>query len=314
VASRSAPRVVSLLPSATEIVAALGCAEWLVGITHSCDPPEGAAGLPVLTRTPLPLDAPSGTLDRLVRERARRGEPLYEVDAARLAALAPDVVLTQALCDVCAVPEAAARDAALRVPGGARVVSLTPTRLADVFADVRAVADALGVPARGEALAAGLEARAAAVAARSACVRRRPRVAFLEWLDPLFTGGHWNPELVRLAGGVEVLGRAGEPSRRTNACELRAAEPELLFVACCGLSRERALAELSPALVAGSGARAGFVADGRRHFSRPGPGLVASLELLAHALHPALHAPPAGERARRLDAAPGAAHAAGALP
>ena len=311
-ASRNAQRVVSLLPSATEIVCALGAAERLVGVTHSCDLPEGALPLPVLTRTPLPLDAPSGEIDRLVRERARRGEPLYVVDEARLAALAPDVILTQSLCDVCAVPEAAARQAALAVPGGARVVSLTPTRLADVFAGIREVADALGVAARGEALAAALEARVAAVAARSERAPARPRVAFLEWLDPLFTGGHWNPELVRLAGGVEVLGREGEPSRRTSARELGAARADVLFVACCGLPRERALADLAPELVARSGAEACFVADGRRHFSRPGPGLARSLELLAHALHPALHPRPA-EPAFRVDAAP-SAHAAAALP
>lgn len=310
-ASPSPLRIVSLLPSATEIVCALGAAEQLVGITHSCDLPEGVGPLPILTRTSLPLAAPSGEIDRLVRERARRGEPLYVVDEARLAALRPDLILTQALCAVCAVPEQAAR----AVAGGARVVSLTPTRLGDVFAAIREVAAALGVPARGEALATGLEARVAAVAARSERARKRPRVALLEWLEPLFACGHWNPELVRLAGGVEALGREGEPARRASRAELRAARPDVLFVACCGLPLERALADLAPDLVADSGAAACYVADGRSHFSRPGPELVASLELLAHALHPELQPPPAHARtALRFVHAPAGTHPVEASP
>jgi iron complex transport system substrate-binding protein len=285
-------RVVSLLPSATEIVCALGRAADLVGVTHSCDLPSGARSPAVLTRTRVPVSATSRAIDGFVRAAARRGEPLYEVDEARLADLRPDLVLTQALCAVCAVPEERAREAAFAVPGGAAVLSLTPTRLAEAFEGIREVGRALGETARADALAAELEARVAAVAERSERAAHRPRTALLEWLDPPFACGHWNPELVRLAGGVEVLGREGEPSRRASWSELRAATPEVVFVACCGYPLERSLRDLDPAARLAIGDALGFASDGRRLFSRPGPWLAASLEVLAHALHPELHPRP----------------------
>jgi iron complex transport system substrate-binding protein len=287
-------RVVSLLPSATEFVCALGRAGDLVGVTHSCDLPPGVPSPPVLTRTRVPVDATSRAIDTWVRAAARRGEPLYQVDEARLAALRPDLVITQALCAVCAVPEESAREAAVAVPGGAEVLSLTPARLADVFANLREVGRALGEAPRADALAAKLEARVAAVAERSERAAHRPRTALLEWLDPPFACGHWNPELVRLAGGVEVLGREGEPSRRSSWSELREAKPEVVFVACCGYPLERSLADLGPEADAALCGARGFASEGRRLFSRPGPWLAASLEVLAHALHPALHPRPEG--------------------
>jgi iron complex transport system substrate-binding protein len=295
-------RIVSLLPSATEIVCALGRARELVGVTHSCDLPPGLPPVPVLTRTSVPLGATSREIDGFVRASARRGAPLYEVDEAGLAALRPDLVITQALCAVCAVPESSAREAALAIAGGAEVVSLTPTRLAEVFDGIREVGRALGARARADALAEGLEARVAAVATRSERVRARPRVALLEWLDPPFACGHWNPELVRLAGGVEVLGEEAAPSRRTSWDELRAARPDVLFVACCGYPLERSLRELSPEALAAAGCARAYVSEGRSHFSRPGPLLAASLEMLAHALHPELHPlPPHVPAARRIE-------------
>jgi iron complex transport system substrate-binding protein len=294
-------RIVSLLPSATDLVCALGCADALVGVTHSCDLPAGLS-LPVLTRTHVPQGVTSRAIDAHVRASARRGAPLYEVDEARLAALRPDLVITQGLCAVCAVPEADARHAAVAIPGGADVLSLTPARLADVWSDVRAVGDALRVPERAAALVAGLQARIEAVAERSARVSVPPRVALLEWLDPPFACGHWNPELVRLAGGVEVLGAPGAPSRRASWSELRAARPDVVFVACCGYPLERSLADLAPPARAAFGTARAFASEGCRHFSRPGPDLAASLELLAHALDPALHPLPAGlSAARRID-------------
>jgi len=282
-------RVVSLLPSATELVCALGRAHELVGVTHSCDLPPGLATLPVLTRTHVPCDASSQEIDAYVSASARRGEPLYEVDEARLAALRPDLVITQALCAVCAVPEASARQAVVSVPGGAEVLSLTPTSLDGVLASIRDVGHALGASQRADALVASLSARIDEVAARSARVRTPPRVALLEWLDPPFACGHWNPELVRLAGGREVLGVEGEPSRRSSWDELRDAAPDVVFVACCGYPLERSLRDLSSAALAAAGAARCFVSEGRSYFSRPGPLLAASLEMLAHALHPELH-------------------------
>jgi iron complex transport system substrate-binding protein len=307
-------RIVSLLPSATEIVCALGQADRLVGVTHSCDLPAGLPPPPVVTRTHVPSEASSREIDAFVSASARRGEPVYEVDQRLLAELRPDLILTQSLCDVCAVPEARAREAARSLPGGARVLSLAPTRLDSAFEGIREVGRALGAASLADALVARLDARVAAVAERSARARARPRVALLEWLDPPFTCGHWNPELVRLAGGREVLGREGAPSRRSRWAELRAAAPEVVFVACCGYSLERSLRELSPEAAAAAGGARCFVAEGRRYFSRPGPLLAASLEMLAHALHPELHPLPEGVPApRRVEWPRSRAQRAGAL-
>jgi len=284
-------RVVSLLPSATDIVVALGCADRLVGVTHSCDLPAHLDSDAVLTRTAVPRSASSAAIDRFVREAARQGEPLYAVAAEPLRALRPDVILTQALCAVCAVSETAVLPIA---DAAANVVSLTPHTLGDVFDDIAAVARALDVVAAGEALLASLRARVARVAARSERVAARPRVALLEWLDPPFAAGHWNPELVRLAGGREVLGVEGQVSRRLGWSDVVEARPDVLFIACCGFPTERALRDLTVDPIARTRAQRVLATDGQRYFSRPGPALVDSLELLAHALHPEHHPLPAG--------------------
>jgi iron complex transport system substrate-binding protein len=301
-------RIVSLLPSATEIVCDLGLGDDLVGVTHECDHPRFVADLPKVTRTLIPHDAISRDIDALVRERLKTQKALYTLDLPTLERLRPDLIVTQALCDVCAVAEAEVTAAACSLPGRPRVINLEPMSLEDVLDTLRAVGRAAGVAGRSETVIADLRQRTDAVAARSERVAARPRVVLLEWLDPPFSCGHWSPELVRLAGGDEVIGRAGRPSRTLAWEEVVAARPDVLFIACCGFSLPRTLADV-PGLRARPGwadlpaVRAGrvYVTDGNAYFSRPGPRLVDSLELLAHALHPDIHPlPPGPPAARRL--------------
>ncbi|HEX5387687.1 MAG TPA: cobalamin-binding protein [Gemmatimonadales bacterium] len=294
-------RIVSLLPSATEMICALGLEDQLVGVTHECDFPASVRRLPKVTRTLIPTDATSGEIDRLVRERLSADRALYSLDLAVLERLRPDLIVTQALCDVCAVAEDEVRAAACALPGAPRVINLEPESLGQVFDAIREVARAAGIERGAGEVVAGLTARVEAVAARSAALVERPRVALLEWLDPPFSCGHWSPELVRLAGGVEGLGREGEPSRTLRWDEVTAWAPEVVFIACCGFSVERTLEDV-PALWSAPGwpelpaARSGrvYVTNGSDYFSRPGPRLVDGLEILAHALHPEVHPLPAG--------------------
>lgn len=296
-------RIVSLLPSATEIVCALGLGDELVGVTHECDHPPFVRELPKVTRTLIPHDASSARIDALVREQLTSERALYHLDMETLGAVAPDLIVTQALCDVCAVTEAEVLDAACRLPGNPPVVNLEPMTLAEVLAAIEAVGAAAGCADRAAAVVDGLRARIDAVAARTAAIplSDRPRVAFLEWIDPLFNGGHWNPGLIALAGGVDVLGSPAAPSRTITWEAVRAAGPEVIFVACCGFSTERALDDLA-VLQARDGwdelpaVRAGrvYFCDGNAFFSRPGPRIVDSLEVLAAALHPAVHPRPVG--------------------
>jgi iron complex transport system substrate-binding protein len=302
-------RIVSLLPSATEIVCELGLGDSLVGVTHECDYPPFVRGLPKVTRTLVPHDAPSAQIDALVRERLKGARALYSLDLEALERLKPELIVTQALCDVCAVAESEVTAAACALPGAPRVVNLEPMRLAEVFDCLRMVGEAAGVPEQSREAVARLEARVAAVERRTRTVAERPRVALLEWIDPPFGCGHWSPEIVRLAGGVEVVGREGEPSRTTPWAEFVAAAPEALVVACCGFERERTRQDL-PLLASYAGfrelpaARSGrvYLLDGNAYFSRPGPRLVDSLEILAHALHPGRCPLPSGlEPAERVD-------------
>jgi iron complex transport system substrate-binding protein len=286
-------RIVSLLPSATEIISVLGVADQLVGVTHECDWPASVVGLPKVTRTLIPTDASSAEIDRLVRERMGKNTALYTLDMATLERLKPDVIVTQALCDVCAVAEEEVKNAACQLPNLPPVVNLEPETLGEVLACIRQVADAIGEPRRADTVIASLQARVDAVAARGARASHKPRVALLEWLDPPFSTGHWNPELVRLAGGVDGLGREGAKSRTLTWEEVIAYQPEVVLISCCGFTTARAMEDL-PVLdrVAGwddvPAVRNGrvYVTDGAAYFSRPGPRLVDSLELLAHVIHP----------------------------
>lgn len=294
-------RIVSLLPAATEIVCALGLEEQLVGVSHECDYPPSVRGLPKVTRSLLPATAPSGEIDRLVRERLGAQSALYSLDVTVVAALEPDLIVTQSLCEVCAVARDEVQAAACALPHAPRVLNLEPQTLSEVLDAVRQAAVATDTTATAERVIRELHARIDAVRQRSERLDRRARVALIEWLDPPFSCGHWNPELVRLAGGIEGLGREGERSRTVTWDEIIAWQPEVVVFACCGMDVERTLGEmLLPQAVVGwhdvPAVRSGrvFVTDGSQYFSRPGPRLVDSLEIIAHTLHPDVHPLPNG--------------------
>jgi iron complex transport system substrate-binding protein len=288
------PRIVSLLPSATEIVCALGAQGQLVGRSHECDFPPGVEALPACTAPRLDVRGSSAAIDRDVRELLRRALAIYDLDLERLRALEPGVIVTQTLCEVCAVPLEQVQAAAQAcLAPDARIVALEATSLAGVWEDVRRVAAALGAPAQAEALLAGLHARVAAVAARAQALPARPGVVTLEWIEPLMAGGNWMPELVALAGGRTLLGEAGAHSPTVTWPALQAADPDAILVLPCGfdLARTRGEAARLRALPGWQRLRAvqaGRVAlaDGNRYFNRPGPRLVESLEILAEVLHP----------------------------
>ncbi len=302
-------RIVSLLPSATEIVCQLGLENELVGVTHECDYPASVCDLPKVTRTLIPAAASSREIDELVRERLKTERALYSLDMPMLTELRPDLIVTQALCDVCAVAKDEVRAAACSLPGQPRVINLEPTCLADVFECLRQVGAATGREERAAAEIGKLRDRVTAVEARSRQIAHRPPVVVLEWIDPPFSSGHWSPELVHLAGGQEVIGAAGQRSRSIDWRQIVAAAPEVLLIACCGFDISRTLTDL-PILRGYSGwselpcvrSERVYAVDGSAYFSRPGPRLVDSLEILANALHPTIHPlPPGLPVARRIE-------------
>lgn len=286
------PRIVSLLPSATEIVCALGAGDRLVGISHECDFPEAVRGVPVLTRARIDVSGSSRAIDAAVRVVIRDALSIYAVDDERLGALAPDVVVTQDLCEVCAVSLDDVRAAVARLAhrDAVEIVSLRPTRLQHVFEDVERVAAALGCGAEGRRVRAGLEARVQAIAARAAACSTRPRVVSLEWIDPLMLGGTWMPEIIALAGGEAVGASAGEPAPTIDAATMADLRPDVIVVKPCGFSVERALQERGVIEAAMHDPRlAGtrvYVTDGNAFFNRPGPRLVESLEIMAACVQP----------------------------
>lgn len=292
-------RVVSLLPSATELVCAVGGEAQLVGISHECDFPAAIRDRRVLTSSRIDPHASSGAIDRAVRAVITDALSIYAVDDAGLAALAPHVIVTQDLCEVCAVSLDDVRAAVARLAHreDIRIVSLSPTRLADVLDDVVRVADALDRHDTGLEVRGQLQARIDAVAARRPPAR--PRVVTLEWIDPLMIGGTWMPELVELAGGLAIGAIAGEPAPTVSSIvELN---PDVVVVKPCGFSLARALEErdLIDRAVAGTHARV-YVTDGNQFFNRPGPRLVESIEILAAAIHPETYPDFAAKHARYL--------------
>jgi iron complex transport system substrate-binding protein len=280
-------RIASLVPSATEMLFALGLGDGVVAVTHECDHPPAALERPHVTRSVIPPGLSTAEIDRAVRERTERGEALYELDAGRLATVAPDLVVTQAVCEVCAVSYDDVVAVAARLPTRPRVLSLDPSTLGDVLADVSRLAEAAGVAGAGAALARDAERRLARVR-EAVAGAPRPRVLALEWLAPPFIGGHWVPEMIELAGGENVLGRPGDRSRTAVWEELRASRPDVVVVMPCGYDAPVALDEARAhrAELAALEARAVHAVDAAAYFSRPGPRLVDGVELLAHLLHP----------------------------
>jgi len=285
----AARRVASLLPAASEIVAALGAAGDIVARSHECDHPAGIADLPAITASRLAGERPSAAIERDVRARLEAGLSIYALDAAALRAARPDLIVTQTLCDVCALTPADLSDA-LADWTGARpeLLALAPLRLDDVFGDIERIGGALGRIEAARSLAAQMRASMAAIAARAAGLARR-RVLTLEWLDPPMAGGNWMPELVAMAGGDNLFGEAGAHSPWLDPAVLARCAPDVVLLVPCGFAIARTLAEI-PALDAQAWWRAlpgrKFVADGGRYFKRPGPRLVESLEILAEILHP----------------------------
>jgi iron complex transport system substrate-binding protein len=290
---RGGGRIVSLIASATEIVCALGCRERLVGRSHECDYPPDVLQLPALTEPKFKVEGTSAEIDQRVRAIVRDGLSVYRVDGEVLKGLAPDIIVTQDHCEVCAVSLSDVEAATCTWTGRpVEIVSLRPDSMADVYADVVRVARALGVAATGDALVRDMQRRLDAVVAHVAG-RTRPRVAFIEWVEPLMAGGNWMPELIEIGGGHNLFGQAGKHSDWMQWQELVAGDPEAIVVAPCGYDLGRCLQEL-PLLQAKPGwadlpaVHNGCVyfADGNAYFNRPGPRLAESAEMLAEMLHP----------------------------
>ncbi len=280
-------RIVSLVPHATELLFALGAGPEVVGVTHECDFPAATDGLARVTRDVLPAGLSAGEIDAAVRERTLAGEAIYELDGDALAALEPDLIVTQALCPVCAVSYEDVAELARTLPSAPRVLALDPKTLGQTLRDVRTLAQATGRRERGVELVRAASSRIDRVrlAVRGSS---RPRVAALEWLDPVYVAGHWTPQLIELAGGEDVLGFPGEPSEVVSWEAVASAEPELVVAMPCGYDETRAHAEATAHAreLAGLGAERIVAVNASAYFSRPGPRLIDGLELLAHVLHP----------------------------
>jgi iron complex transport system substrate-binding protein len=288
-------RIVSLVPHATELLFALGLGPETVAVTHECDYPPAAEQLPRVTRDVLPSGLSAAEIDAAVRERTLAGEAIYELDREQLAALEPDLIVTQALCPVCAVSYDEVAVLAETLPSAPRVIALDPKTLGETLGDVRTIAQATDRRDDGVDLIGAVAARIDRVklAVRG---QPRPRVAALEWLDPVFIAGHWTPQLIELAGGEDVLGLAGEPSQTVSWEELAAARPDVVVVMPCGYDAPRAHAEAVAyeRELAALQAQRIMAVNASAYFSRPGPRLIDGLELLAHILHPQRIEQPAG--------------------
>jgi iron complex transport system substrate-binding protein len=286
-------RIASLVPSSTEMLFALGLGDSVVAVTHECDYPPEARAVPHLTSTVLAPDIAPAEIDAAVKAVVGEGRALYELDEARLAELGPDLIVTQAICDVCAVSYEDVVRIAARLPSEPRVLQQDPSTLAEVLEDVVRLGEATGMRAEAQELRAELEGRLVSVRGAVAGAAT-PRVIALEWLDPPFVGGHWVPEMISIAGGEDIAGPPGLKSPEVSWGELSGLRPDVVIAMPCGwgveASREQALAHWGR--IAELGAGRVFAVDAAASFSRPGPRLVDGVELLGHILHPDLVDPP----------------------
>jgi len=280
-------RIASLVPHATELLFALGAGGDVLGVTHECDHPPEVLELEHLTRDVLPPGLSAREIDAAVRERTLNGEAIYELDRVALSELDPELIVTQALCPVCAVSYEEVEEIARTLPSGPRVVALDPKTLEETLVDMSTLGEATGREQEAREL---VESAAERIDAVSEAVRGagRPRVVAVEWLDPVFVAGHWTPQLIEVAGGEDVLGLPGEPSKQLDWETVRAARAQVVVVMPCGYdaprAREEALAHRDR--LAGLEAERVVAVDAAAYFSRPGPRLIDGLELLAHILHP----------------------------
>jgi iron complex transport system substrate-binding protein len=287
-------RIVSLVPAATEIAAAVGLMDDVVGVSHECDFPSEANTRPRVTKCPVHnAGLPSKEIDEWVRRALRENGTIYTIDEPLLRELRPDVILTQKLCDVCAVGCGTVARLAETLPGPPRVVNLEPSSLSDIFDDIRRIAQACDVSDRAEGLIAKLAARVEAVRKRAARVAHRPRCFLMEWVDPPFCSGHWGPELVEIAGGHDLLGRKHQPSAQIDWQEVLDARPEIIVLALCGYDvdlarRDYELLREFPEFDSLPAARTGelYLVNASAYFARPGPRVIDSIEILAGILHP----------------------------
>ncbi|MGH9354178.1 MAG: cobalamin-binding protein [Terriglobia bacterium] len=292
-------RICSLLPSATEICFALGLGDSLVGVSHECDYPAEAARLPKVTRSNIPSSLSSREIDSAVSSSLESQGTLYDLDLPLLESLQPDLIITQRLCDVCAVSFDRVQGAVNSLPSKPTVLNLEPSSLEDIFTNIRLVASVTGDQVEGDALVSSLRKRVDEVRRRTASLASRPRVFCMEWVDPPYCGGHWMKELVEIAGGEDALANPHRPSYRIEWERVLRFAPEVIVLTCCGFELERCEREgmilaafegasKLPALQSGRV----YATDGSHFFSRPGPRMVESLEILAHLIHPELFPPP----------------------
>lgn len=296
-------RIVSLVPHATELLFALGLGDEIVAVTHECDHPPAALARRRVTRDVLPAGLSAGEIDRAVRERTSQGEAIYELDCDALAQLAPDLIVTQALCPVCAVSYDDVREIAKQLPTRPSVIALDPKTLGETLGDVRTLAEATDRRDRGVELVGEIAGRIDRV---RLAVREQPRVrvAALEWLDPVYVAGHWTPQMIELAGGEDVLGLPGEASRVLSWEQVAAARPQVVVAMPCGYDAPRALQEATTFAreLADLGARRIVAVNAAAYFSRPGPRLIDGLELLGQILHPeSFPLEPASDRALAME-------------